>query len=81
MPNKTIDPNRSLLDVIDAVTALARDARKLTGVISALLTTVPAGADHSALHRLFVAANDFRFAVEHAEPQIAELRVRIGKRG
>jgi hypothetical protein len=26
-----------------------------------------------------VAATDFRFAVEHSEPQIAELRARLGK--
>jgi hypothetical protein len=76
MPNKTNDPNHSLLDAIEA---LARDARKLTGVLSVLLPTLPAGADHGALHRLFVAANDFRLAVEHSEPQVTELRVRLSK--
>jgi hypothetical protein len=58
MPTKAIDPNRSILDAIDAITALAQDAQKLTGVLSALLPTLPAGADQGTLHRLFVAAND-----------------------
>jgi hypothetical protein len=52
---------------------------KLTGALSALLPSFPTGADHGTLHRLFVAANDFRFAVEHSEPKIEELRARLGK--
>jgi hypothetical protein len=79
MPTKTNDPNRPILDSIDAVIALARDAGKLTDVISALLPTLPAGADHATLHRLMVASSDFCFAIEHSKQQVAELRSRLGK--